>query len=276
MRSNKWFIAAVVAALCAFAQPAHAAITYFNSNATVADNGFGSAIPMAVTPPASMVTGDLAIVVVPTKSSAGTLSVSETGGQSWTVETQVNANTLRVIIAWCRFNGTWSADPSFTSDAAIDNGINVIMHVFRPSDGANTWGIDVAGASFALGTPGGPPPTSTITGITTVAASTVSLAVWWTTDDNQYQNLAGAGWVQAGSQQYRNQQGTDWSTAQAYQIKTSAGATGNVSKDVYETDGTTATNNAQTGYIIAFKEIGGGGGGTKKCPGLLLGLQGCQ
>lgn len=271
--SSRLALIVVLLGLC-WAQPAQAAITYFGSAAAVADNGFGSAIPMAVTPPGSMVTGDLAVVVVATKSAAGTLSVSDTGGQTWTLTTQVNSNSVRVVIAWARYDGTWDANPSFTSDAAIDNGINVVMHVYRPTDGANTWDVDVVGSNSILGVPGGPPPTSTITGINTVAASTVAFAMWWTSDDNQYQSLAGSGWTQAGSQQYRNQQGTDSSMSHVHRIQTVAEATGNVSKDVYETDGTTATNNSQTGYIMAFKEVSSGGG-SKKCPGHLMGVGGC-
>jgi hypothetical protein len=228
-------------------QAAYAApgITYFNSASTPADNGTNTASPTVVTPPANMLVGDLVVMIGQARATSGTLSISATGGQSWTSETQQNQSNARMRLFWCRFNGTWTANPSVTMGSTNCN--IVVMHVFRPTNGGNTWAIDVALASANFSAPT-TPFTVTIPGITTQTNYALVLAIWGSTDDNTWGSLT-AGWTTPGSAQYRNASGSQASQTAAYLVKSPAGATGNVSKNQ-------ATNGGDAGryLIIAFKE----------------------
>lgn len=227
---------------------ASAQITYHNSSSQPADNGTQAAnTTVTVTPPASMVAGDLVIVHFSVRNTTGTLTNSTTGGQSWTSETEHASGDSRIF--WCRYNGTWTVDPVFSTTAGGGTVPGIVtMHVFRPTVSSNTWAIDVAQAtsSATSGT------TQTITGVTTVAANTVSFALWNLADDATWGTLTGTGWVVLGTAQYRNTTGSDLSTSYAYQIKTSAGATNNTSK----TSSIAASGSIPfLGHIISFKEV---------------------
>lgn len=54
---------------------ARAAITYFGSASTPADNGTNTASPTAVTPPANMQKGDLVILIAAARATSGTISM---------------------------------------------------------------------------------------------------------------------------------------------------------------------------------------------------------
>ncbi len=225
---------------------ASAAVTYYNSASTPADNGTNTANPTTITPPASMQDGDLAIIIAGNGGASGNPAITNTGGQTWTALTQRNATNTRVNVFWARFNGTWSASPTVTLGATTNN--IVVMHVFRPTGTNYYWEIDVAESSNTYAAPSSP-YTITINGITTQTAGALVFAVWTCRDDNTWTSLT-AGWSTPGSAQYRNTSGTtDQSVTAAYQIFASATSTGNVSK-------TQATSPADPGtyYILAFKE----------------------
>ncbi len=78
-----------------------------------ADQGGGPG-PRAITPPASLQPGDLMVIVAAYKGTA-TLTMSETGGQLWTSETNTQANGQTVRVFWSQFNGFWTANPAVTN-----------------------------------------------------------------------------------------------------------------------------------------------------------------
>ena len=243
------------------------AITYHNSASTPADNGTQAAPgPVAVTPPASMADGDLVVIVGQIRSNLGTnvLTISEAGGQTWTTEASFGTSgSVTGRLFWCRFNGTWSANPSVVSSGGTV-ALTVVMHVFRPTASSNTWAIDAAQSEVDFSAPS-TPFTVTITGQTTTAADTVGVAVWMTSDDNTWDTLAGSGWATTGTAQYRNTTGSDQSSTYAHNIRTSAGTQANVSKNQ-----ATLGGDAGSTIIITFKEEAGGGGGATE-PGWLGG-----
>ena len=221
------------------------AITYFGSASTPADNGTNTANPTAVTPPGSMQAGDLVLMIAQARASSGTLAISNAGGQSWTSETQQNQTNCRIRLFWCRFNGTWSANPS-VSMGSTNNNI-VVMHVFRPSNTSSVWQVDVAQVSGNFAAPPAPNRTVTIPGITTITDGALVFAAWATADDNTWGSLTG-GWSTPGSAQYRNTSGSDASQTHAYKVMATAGASGNVSKNQ-----ATLGGDAGARLIIAFK-----------------------
>ncbi|MCF8149839.1 MAG: Ig-like domain-containing protein [Burkholderiaceae bacterium] len=228
--------------------PAHAAITYFASTSNPADPGNLDLSTVPVTPPGSMLAGDLAIMIATTREPGKALVMSETGGQTWTTQTTNTATTTQGIF-WARFNGTWSADPSVSnSGPGGENATSLIMHVFRPSAGSNIWALDVAQVNGSFAAPGGLFDV-TITGVTTLTDGALVLATWLSNDDNTWA-LQSAGWANAGNAQYRNLDSNDISLTSAYKIMPTAGASGNVTNRQTANGGDPGNTT-----ILAFKEI---------------------
>jgi len=219
-------------------------ITYFGSASAPVDNGTNTANPTVVTPPLNMRAGDLVLMIAQARASSGTLAISATGGQTWTSETQINQANCRIGLFWCRFNGTWSANPSVSMGSTNSN--TVVMHVFRPSNTSSVWEVDVAQVSNIYSAPASP-YTVTIPGITTITDGALVFATWASSDDNTWGSLT-AGWSTPGSAQYRNISGSDQSQTHAYKVMATAGTTNPVSKNQ-------ATNGPDAGayLIIAFK-----------------------
>lgn len=248
MHRIRFATVAAIIAICALVLPgiAHAAITYVGSASNPADNGTLDATAVAVTPPGGMQTGDLVVLIANARETNQALAISNAGGQTWTTEAANLTNTSQRIF-WARYNGTWAANPSVSFPAG-GNGTTVVMHVFRPTSGVNTWAIDVALTNSSFAAP--PVPRDvTITGINTVTNGALVLATWATPDDNQWA-LQTAGWANAGSAQYRNLDGNDSSQSAAYKVMPTAGASGNVVKR-QTANGGDAGNSA----IIAFREV---------------------
>ena len=221
-------------------------ITYFGSASTPADNGTNTTNPTAVTPPGSMQAGDFVLMIAQSRTSSGTLAISNAGGQSWTSETQQNQTNCRIRLFWCRFNGTWTANPSVSFGSTINH--IVVMHVFRPSNTSSVWQVDVAQVSGNFSAPPAP-RTVTIPGITTITDGALVFAAWASSDDNTWGSLTG-GWSTPGSAQYRNTSGADASQTHAYKVMATAGASGNVSKNQ-----ATLGGDAGARLIIAFKAV---------------------
>lgn len=118
------------------------AITYFNSASTPTDNGTSTG-NVTVTPPGSMVVGDLTVVFCYYRGTS-TITVGTTGGQTWNTglasATAANPN-LSYAVFWCRFNGTWGANPVFNFSTSTTN-TNAVMHVFRPTGSTYTWDVE--------------------------------------------------------------------------------------------------------------------------------------
>ncbi|MBS3917451.1 MAG: hypothetical protein KG012_01055 [Deltaproteobacteria bacterium] len=224
-------------------------MTYFGSASTPADNGTNNANPTAVTPPGGMQAGDLVLMIGQARANAGALTISNAGGQSWTLETQQNQTNCRIRLFWCRFNGTWSANPSVSLGSTNCN--TVVMHVFRPPNTSSVWQVDVAQVSGNFTAPPAPNRTVTIPGITTITDGALVFATWASRDDNTWGSLTGTGaWFTPGSAQYRNTSGADQSQTHAYKVMATAGASGNVSKNQLTLGG-----DAGAYLIIAFKAV---------------------
>ena len=196
-----------------------------------------------------MLAGDLVAVCGQVSSATtGNITVANTGGQTWNGPYEQAGNDQDLCIYWCQFDGTWDANPTFTCAALSGTQpYSVIMHVWRPPTPGHTWGLDQAfvGANLAAAT------TATITGQTTGADNTVTLATWCTNDDNTWTNLAGTGWASIGPTQQRNLAGADQSMTWANFISATSGtATGNVSKDM----GGVGTDAGVTG-IVTWKAV---------------------
>lgn len=223
------------------------AITYFGSASTPADNGASNTSPTAVTPPASMVTGDLVIMTGLYRGSSA-VDMSEAGGQTWSALQSAASATLSQAAFWARYDGTWDANPSMSSSATT-NGFTVVMHVFRPSAGENTWDVDVSVTEGTFSAPSTPFDV-TITGITTLTNGSVVLATYCSSDDCSW-TVQTAGWAHAGTNQYRNTAGADSASSYVYQVFPSAGGTGDVLNRQ-----SVVTGIAGRYAIVAFKETG--------------------
>ncbi len=221
-------------------------INYHGSASTPYDNGPNTSDPTVVTPPAGMQRGDLVLMMAASRDSSATISISSTGGQIWTPENQVNQINCRIRLFWCRFNGTWSANPSVSF--GNNNPHIVVMHVFRPSRTNIDWQVDVPQVSGTYAAPASP-YTVTIPGITTITNGALVFAGWASTDNNTWGSLT-AGWFTPGLAQYRTISGADLSQTHAYRVMATAGATGNVSKNQLTLGGDPGAR-----LIIAFKAI---------------------
>jgi hypothetical protein len=224
-------------------------ITFFGSASIPADGAaaVNTATQNTITPPGSMQAGDLVYVEMQQRGTA-TMSIGVTGGQTWNTLTRYTYTNGAIQAFWCRFNGTWGANPRF--DFSTGTCTSVVMLVFRPSDTGKSWAIDQAEASATFTAPT-TPFTVTRTGVTNAQESTVTIAGWFTADDNTSGGISGSGWTQASlSAQYRNTSSTDQSIFLAYKIQTASGATGNVSLNQ-------ATNGGDAGRtkIISFYEF---------------------
>jgi hypothetical protein len=231
------------------------AITYFGSASNPADAEANYAKTTAVVPPADMAAGDLVIVYAQVSTKSMTIAVSEAGGQTWTSEAgQVVGNYTYRRIFWCRFDGTWDANPSFAYSGRESTGYahSVVMHVFRPSNGANTWEQDVALITTTESVTA-VPYTATLAGFNTATDGALALAMWGSISAARTYGGVGAPWSQLGSNNYRNTQGTyDVNCSFCYQVKASAGATGDA---VQTMSGNTGTMGH---FSLAFKEVAAG------------------
>jgi hypothetical protein len=225
-------------------------ISYFGSASNPVDSATATntANPTAVTPPGSMLAGDLVLMIAQARASSGTLSINTDGGQTWTSETQLSYSNRRIRLFWCRFNGTWTANPRVNMGSTNSN--TVVMHVFRPSKASIVWEVDVAQVFSSYTAPGGA-HTVTNPSITTITHGALVFAVWTSTDDNTWSAPTGTGvWTTPGSDQYRNTSGSDQSQTHAYRVMTIAGATGIVSKNQ-----ATLGGDAGARLIIAFRAV---------------------
>jgi len=222
---------------------------YFKSASTPVDGASttNTADPTVVTPPVGMLAGDLVCMIGQRRAAGDTIAVSEAGGQTWTSHTAISTTNQTARLFTCTFNGTWGANPSV--DFSGGTCTSVHMHVFRPPATNYTWSVNQA--LVELDASGN--TIVTITGQTTTGSNpTVTLAGWFSADDNTWGNLGAAGWQVTGSAQYRNTSGSDQSATYAHKIQTAAGATGNVSKEQL-----TLGDDAATTFIVTMEAVSG-------------------
>ena len=240
------------------ALPAHAAITYFGSSASPQSTAQNSTPPAVVTPPASMSAGQLVYVAVALRDGSAAVSISDTGGQSWTAEGRLaNGSSSSIAIFWCIFNGTWTSSPSFATSLSFSAPLGAFMTVFSPGAG-NTIVKDTDLASGAVASPTSPYDI-VATGQTASAPSSVSLFGWVVATPKTFA-LQTAGFSNPGGitqSRWNSFSGSATVTlSQAYKIQSSAAATGNVANRLSPGDQFSSTRwTAQT-----FKEVGGTAG----------------
>lgn len=224
------------------------AITFYDEVSNPTDNGTYTTSPAVITPPSGMQAGDLVILQACMAATSGTASISQAGGQTWNSLTQRNATRNRARVFWCRFNGTWTANPSVTLSSGANNIIR--MMVWRPTGGTlSTWAVDVAEVSTTYAAPSDP-WTVTINEIVTNYDNSLVIALWSSADDNTWDSLT-SGWTALDPVQVRNTSGTyDQSVTAAWKIQEFHGATGNVSQNQATLGGDVGTY-----CIIAFREI---------------------
>lgn len=202
-------------------------ITYVGTAVNPADNvSLYDATERSITPVPSMLAGDLVRLIVQRRG-LDSISLSNLGGQSWTSETLRQTGSASLRVFWCRFNGTWSANPSVVSTANPSDVITIQMDVFRPTSGTNTWAVDVVEARASYSAPVSPFDV-TVTGQTALASSTVTMASWQSNDINTW-GLQTAGWTNLGGAQYRNPDpagSKKLTISSAYKIQSAPGATG--------------------------------------------------
>lgn len=225
----------------------------FDVASNPAHDGSEVGAQLTVTPPASMVAGQLVIVAQVTKSGSATFAVGVTGGQTWIDEGFVTISTNRVIQVWsCIFNGTWAANPRFDV-SAVGNNHSVAMGVMNPSSGFH-W----VGAGTDSGTQNGSAPSTpfdiTLTGVTTSGPNRIAVSFVMSTDDNEWTVQTG-GWNHI--IRVDNLGSTDSSMAMAWKDMPSAGGTGDVVWRQTQNGG-----DVWIGRIMTFYEEADGGGPT--------------
>lgn len=216
---------------------------------TPSDAGTDTAGPtVVVTPLAHLDAGDLVVIFAHYKG-AVTLSMSDTGGQTWTALTAAaEGSNMTSRIFYCLFNGTWSSSPSVTNTAGT-NALTVSMSAFRGVNQSTPLDVTDTGASYSA--PGGSFDV-TITGITTLTNNALVVAFWTSEDDNTWTIQTGSWRNLGGIAQIRNGQGTDQSMSTAYLRMPAAGACGNVTNRQITNGG-----DAGTTHIFAIKPADG-------------------
>jgi hypothetical protein len=218
---------------------AEAAITVFGSSSQPADQGTNSSTTVTVTPPASMVANQFVVVHVTsfnfTNQGAASIANSVTGGQTWTAMTAITcdggggcsgSDDLTERTFYAVFNGTWGANPAWTSTSPAADATQAVMHVFNGVDTGTP--IDVTDSRAFYDTPSGSCDV-TRTGITTATNEAMVIAVFFSRHNETWTVQTG-GWNAVGASQYRlgTGSGIDMSVSTAYQIVPTAGASGDV------------------------------------------------
>jgi hypothetical protein len=217
--------------------------------------------PQAVTPPAGMRAGDLALIYAMYRNEDVTLSISEAGGQTWTAETKTTAANNQTRLFWATFNGTWSANPSVLASGATQP-LTVWLEVFRASSTSKHWELDL-GQQIASGSISASPSNLTISSPgSTNTDNAVVVASWGTTFSRTLALQTGTYANPNGVSQVRNLAGNDTTLGLAYRVQAVAGTVGDIT--VQQT-GPTAGNYATT--VVAFREVTSGAFSLSADPG---------
>lgn len=201
------------------------AFSFFGSASNPAHNGTNTASPAAVTPPGSMQSGDLVVLMGTTKDNFADVgySISTTGGQTWNTTdiTGIDVGTNRsMLVAWCIFNGTWAANPAIS--ATVSQALSAVMIVARP-DAGETVAFDTHTGVQNFAAPSSPFDV-TLTGLNTATADEFVIAVTMSVDDNELV-VQTVGWT---SLSFDNAGGTDLAVGVGHKTQALAGATGSI------------------------------------------------
>jgi len=220
------------------------AITFHGVASVPVDNGSNATNQITITPPTSMLSGDLVLAYCRQRGT-GVWSVGVTGGQTWTTYDTPDSTNISVQTFYCVFNGTWSVNPRFDSSAATHTSCQML--VFRPSTGYRfivPLYLQTSNQSSSA--------TVTVSALNHTQPSNLSIAGWHSADDNTWGNITGAGWIKTGlAAQYRNLAGSDGSCTYAYRIGTATGTTGTVA----QTQLTLGTDLTRWSHIGFYEEI---------------------
>ncbi|MGC4037671.1 MAG: T9SS type A sorting domain-containing protein [Chitinophagaceae bacterium] len=224
-----------------FAQP-----TFVGVSSNPSDAGSVVTSTVTIAPPSGTQVGDLIVIFAHYRATGATLTVSTTGGQTWTSETANSGGTQTARVFWCRFNGTWAASPIISGGNGT-NPLSAIMYAYRPTSSTSLWAIHVAQTTSST--------TNTaisITGLTTTLPNTVTMAFWASPAATTWGAVSGSGWVKptfpVSATQVTNTGGSDQSHTGAYNIRASAGAVANTSQTQ------SSSQNTRTS-IICWNEI---------------------
>jgi hypothetical protein len=189
-------------------------ITLHGIAAVPIDNGSNATTSLTITPPASMVAGDLCLIYT-FQRGTGNWSVSNSGGQTWTTGVPYKNTNASVASFWCIFNGTWSS--SLTVNCTAGTNTSAYMMVFRPSSGYefNFISEHTVARLFNSTTPFA----SSSNGLLLSTTNNIVIAGWFSADDNTWGTLTGTGWTKTGlAAQYRNLAGNDSSASFAWRL----------------------------------------------------------
>lgn len=222
-------------------------ITFVGVAWNPADGGVNSTSPTAVTPPSGMKTGDLVVMIGSVRTGAATLTVSATGGQSWTTLSAATSSQNTTRIFWCRYNGTWSANPSVATGSGGVKSTG--MMVFRPTHPGKTWAVNVAISNSTYSTAAAP-FNVTITGQTTTKGKTVSIVLTSQNAGSNFEVPSTPNWQRPNPSVQEYENNAQLTISPAYLIKSIAGPTGDFTHELDNSP--PATDGAKT--IVTFAE----------------------
>lgn len=223
------------------ANPADSAALFNSGNATILASALSSAVAGDILVAGGYLRGD----------GSSNVTMQAGDGQTWNALTNNAFGSPDFIVYrrfWARYTGSFSADPAMVPSSLgtfLSQGLTI--NVFRPTNAANTWSVEVAESGTLFSAPGGAFDV-VITGQTPTAPSTFTLASWLARDAVPTFSTLTGGWTYpGGGAQLRNTGNSDASTSEAYLIQTSAAATGSVSNRM---------SSDRSGYkhIVTFRE----------------------
>lgn len=208
-------------------------VVHFGKASSVADGGSSAAAVQTITPVPDMLAGDLCIVTCTARNDDNApITISNTGGQTWNTSftySEAGGDGQASRMFWCQFNGTWSANPTFTFTlGSATSPKTAVMNVFRSGSPVfDHWTFEANGP---INSDSSSP--ITINSITTTHPATITLANWYVSNVSVYTSFTGAaGWINITSpNQYRNLSGLDSSVSFAWKYQKIPGAIGSVTK----------------------------------------------
>lgn len=227
--------------------------TFFGSNANHADggtavtSGSNPGAPITITPPASMVAGQLVVVDVIVRTGSGVDStIPVDGGQSWTSETRSGAGALTVRRHWCIFDGTWDADPQFTPGDWVGAPVTIVMTVWSPTSG---YAFESDNANSSVGGNFDGSGYYTVNPPNTTTDGAISVSMHAGSEDTNFALSTANGWT-AAVNGLDNSSGTGLCVGVYYKILATAGDPGDFT--VYSA---TANGNSARSNTMAWREV---------------------